>query len=177
MNTFLKVKVLEFSKAKEGLYVVVFAGLAIYIPYVVHFFGGVGVGQKLLPMPFFVLLAGIMLGWRAGIATAIAAPLMSFSFSGMPAITILPFIIFQLTILGAISGILRHKNIIISLTAAIVASWITLGIMLSLFSKINVLNYVTNGIKNGAPGIILQLILIPIILFVINKYFNREKEI
>ena len=178
MNTLLKVKIFNVSIIQETLYVGVFTTLAIYTPYIVHFFGGTNAGQKFLPLPFFVLLAGILLGWRAGLTTAIAAPLISYLISGMPMINILPFIMLQSAVLGAISGILRRKeNVVISLTAAIALGWMTIGIALFIFSKINALNYVVSGIKNGLPGIVLELVLIPIIIVVINKYLSREERI
>lgn len=178
MNSILKVKILEISKTKEIFFVAVFTLFAVYTPAIIHFFGGSSAGQKFLPMPFFVLLAGIILGWRAGLATAVAAPIVSFLISGMPAMEILPFIMFQLAVLGIISGMLRNKkNIFIVLAGSMAFSWVTIGIALFIFSKINTMNYVFSGIKSGLFGIILELALIPIILVIINKYLFREKEI
>lgn len=101
----------KLTIAKELLYVGAFSVLAIYTPYVVHFLGGANAGKIWLPMPFFVLLAGIALGWRAGMATAIVSPLVSYLISGMPVLSILPFITIQLAVLGTVAGFLG-KNII-----------------------------------------------------------------
>ncbi len=178
MSAILKAKRLNVSIAKETFYVGVFTGLAIYTPYVVHFFGGVDAGQKFLPMPFFVLLAGILLGWRAGLATAIAAPLISFSLSGMPAMKILPYLMFQLAVFGLVSGIIRKKmDVFFSLLVAMISGWIAIGVSLALFSKMNALNYVFTGIKNGLPGIAISLIIIPFAAYLINKYFSDEKGV
>lgn len=178
MNAILKIRSLEISKAKEALFVIAFTALAVYAPYIVHFFGGANAGQRFLPMPFFVLLAGIFLGWRAGLATAIAAPLISFSISGMPAMQILPFIVLQMAVIGIVSGILRNgKNIIVSMAASMASGWLVIGIALFLFSKMSAKNYVISGIRNGFPGILLELILIPLIVIVINRYLSREEKI
>lgn len=178
MKNITKISTLDFSITKEAFLVVAFTFLAVYTPYVVHFFGGASAGQKFLPMPFFVLLAGILLGWRAGLATAIAAPLISFLISRMPVIQILPFIMVQMAVLGIISGVLRNsKNIIISLASAIALGWMTIGVALFIFSNINALNYIISGIKNGLPGIVLELVLIPMIVIVINKCLSCEEKI
>ena len=178
MDAILKVKMLEVSKIKEAIIVAAFTLAAVYTPVMIHFFGGVNAGQKFLPMPFFVLLAGILLGWRAGLVTAIAAPLISFLLSGMPAINILPFIILQLAVLGLVSGILRKKmDVFFSLCGAIFAGWLAIGISLFLFSRIDALNYVITGLKNGLIGIVLALVLISTAVIIINKYLSREKGI
>src|SRR4030042_7093925 len=103
------VQVLKITRTKEILFSVVFTALAVYTPMLVHYFGGVNAGRKFLPMPFFVLLAGLTLGWRAGVGTGLFSPIISFLISGMPVLGILPILIIQLCAYGFFAGILREK--------------------------------------------------------------------
>jgi len=129
-------------------------------------------------MPFFVILAGLLLGWRAGLATALMSPIVSYLLSGMPMVDILPFIILQLAAYGAVAGTMREKhNAIISVGAAIFAGWAAIGTSMFLFSKINALSYVIQGIKTGLPGIAIQLIAIPAIIFLIQHNFRDGQDI
>lgn len=174
----IKSKTESLSRINEAFFVAIFTALAVYTPSIVHFFGGVNGGREFLPMPFFVLLAGLMLGWRAGLATALMSPIVSYLISGMPMANILPFITLQLCAYGIVAGILAKKyNAFISVTGAVIAGWLMIGISIFLFSSMNALSYVTQGIKAGTPGIVIQLILLPVIILFAKRFFTNEKRI
>jgi hypothetical protein len=176
MENILRAGTLKISIAKEALYVVVFSALAVYTPYIVHIFGGAEAGKIFLPMPFFVLLAGLLLGWRAGLATAIVAPIVSYLLSGMPTVDFLPFILIQLVVFGVLAGILRKKyGIFVSLALAIIAGWLATGMSLFIFSKMNAIGYIVSGIRAGSPGIISQFVILPIVINFLNRHSKDEK--
>ncbi|HBB37523.1 MAG: hypothetical protein UX02_C0006G0026 [Candidatus Moranbacteria bacterium GW2011_GWC1_45_18] len=159
------VQVLKITRTKEIIFSAVFTALAIYAPMVVHHFAGVDGGRKFLPMPFFVLLAGLTLGWRAGIAAGLASPVISFLLSGMPMLNILPIIIIQLSAYGFLAGILKEKfNGFIAPAGAIVLGLILTGFAVFLFSEMNAAAYVINAVRDGWVGIALQLLILPIII-------------
>lgn len=171
-------QVLKMTKTKEVVLSAVFTALAVSAPAVIHYFAGVDGGRTFLPMPFFVLAAGLLLGWRAGLATAIASPVLSYLISGMPLLDILPFVTLQLIVFGMVAGMMKEKyDSFLSITAAIIAGWIVIGVSLFFFSKMNAIFYVSQGIKAGIWGIAFQLIMIPIIAYFAKRYFGNEREI
>lgn len=170
-------QVLKISKTKEAIFSVVFTALAIYTPTLIHYFAGVDGGRTYLPMPFFVLLAGILLGWRAGLATAVMSPIVSYLISGMPMTNILPYVTVQVVALGAVSGFLREKyNAFLAVAASIAASWLAIGIALALFSKMSAVGYAATGLKAGLPGTLIQLLAVPAILFLLKHNFQDEEK-
>jgi len=172
-----KVQALKITRAKEIIFSVAFTAMAVYAPMLVHYLGGVDAGRKFLPMPFFVLLAGLTLGWRAGLMAGLVSPIISFLISGMPAIAILPVMIIQLCAFGFLSGILKEKySSFISLAGAIIFGFILAGMAILFFSKINAAAYVMNAMRDGWMGILIQLALIPVIIKIVgvNKPLRKE---
>lgn len=165
------IQALKLTKTKEAVFAAGFTALAVYAPMVVHYFGGVNAGRKFLPMPFFVLLAGLLLGWRAGLAAGLFSPVISYLLSGMPALPVLPIIIIQLSAFGFFAGILKEKHgVLVSLAGAIILGFLLTGVAVLFFSKMNAVMYVINALKDGLPGIAMQLILLPIISKFSRKY-------
>jgi len=159
------IQVLKITKTKEIFFSAVLTALAVYAPMLVHSFGGVNAGRKFLPMPFFVLLAGLALGWRAGLVTGLASPAISFLLSGMPRAEILPFVIVQLCVYGLVAGLLNRKyNASISIALAILAGLFSITISMLLFSKMNAFVYAAGVIKDGWIGMLVQIILISLVI-------------
>jgi niacin transporter len=172
----INAQVLKLTQIKELIFTVTFVVLAVLTPMVFHFFSGVSAGRTFLPMHFFVLVAGLLLGWRAGLIVGAFSPSISFLISGMPAINILPFIIVELSAYGLATGLLRQKyNLWISLLGAIILGRVAVLAAIFLFSDMNAVNYIFQAISNGWQGIILQLIFAPVIVNIIDSsLFQRE---
>lgn len=163
---------LKLTKTKELMLSAVFTALAVYAPMLIHYFGGVDAGRKFLPMPFFVLAAGLILGWRAGLVTGLFSPVISYLISGMPMLSILPIIIIQLCACGFFAGLLREKhNVFISLTGAIIFGLLSAGLAVLFFSKMSAMAYVAGAIRDGWAGILAQLVVLPAII----KFFLRRE--
>jgi len=171
-------QVLSVSKTKTIFFVFVFTSLAVITPMVAHFFGGVAAGRMFLPMHFFVLGAGLLLGWRAGLAVGILTPLASFLLTGMPVAAVLPFIIIEIVAYGFFAGLLQKnfKNIWLSLAGAMALGriFLWLGIML-LPTKLAATSYVASAMQNGWRGIVLQLLLVPAAVIFIQKFLRDER--
>src|SRR5665648_354686 len=75
--------ILEFSDLRLYVYVSLFVALDVSVPWLCHIIHPLA-GPTFLPLFFFVLLAGILFGWRAGILVGMLTPLMSYALSGMP---------------------------------------------------------------------------------------------
>ena len=123
-------------------------------------------------------MAGLLLGWRAGLIAGLASPAISYFISGMPLINILPFIIVELSFYGLAVGILREKfnlNILVSLFSALIIGRIALLVSLLLFSDINAFVYAKGAFFAGWPGIVLQIVFIPVVVKQLYNYFQNSE--
>lgn len=167
-------KILVFSEAKYYTFSLIFTGLAVFIPWFGHQFHLVG--PKFLLMHFFVLIAGFLFGWRTGLAVGLLSPLMSYSISHLPAINILPEVILELAVYGLTIGFLREKNfnIFSAFFLAMISGRAARILFIFTFnSQANPYQF----LEISWPGIILQILLIPLIIYFLqNVIFKREKE-
>ena len=88
--------------------------LAVVLPQLVHLALGQPGGVKWLPMYLPVLIGGCLLGTKWGLTVGILSPLASFlvtSLMGnaMPAAARLPFMVFELAVFAAVSGLFSKK--------------------------------------------------------------------
>jgi hypothetical protein len=165
------IQTLKLTKIKEVVFSAVFTALAVYTPMILHYFGGAEAGKKFLPMPFFVLAAGLLLGWRAGLATGLFSPIVSFLLTGMPFLNILPIIIVQLSAFGFFAGILRKKyNIFFSLAAVVILGLVFTGLAVWVFSEMNAFSYVIGVARIGWIGIFAQFVFLPIFVKLLKKH-------
>ena len=172
----MQTQTLKLSKTKEIIFTTAFVGLAVYVPYLIHYFGGINIGRTFLPMYFFVLVAGLLLGWRAGLVTGILTPLISYLITGMPMANMLPFIVVELSAYGFLAGLLKERlNIWISLILAIIIGRLLAGLAVFFFSDNNALNFMLSAVKDGWRGIILQIVFIPIIVKKLYQYFRNDE--
>lgn len=149
----------------------VLLALGIILPTAFHF--SQISGQVFLPMHIPVLMAGFLLGGWMGMAIGISLPILNHFISGMPPVPILYTMIVELAIYGLVTGILYNKikmSILPSLIIGMLAGRIGSGIMLFittylLAGKIASLKiFITGTFITALPGIIVQIIIIPIIV-------------
>ncbi len=162
---------------KHYLYGAFFLALAVLVPQLFHL-TGVG-GTIFLPMHIPVILAGMLVCPMIGLYVGIIAPIISHLLTGMPPISppILPLMVIELGAYGFVAGLLHKifkKNIYLSLFFSMVIGRTMLGaaafIMMRFFGlKIDPIVYVKGAIATGIPGIILQLALIPVLVFMIER--------
>ena len=73
---------------------------AVALPQIFHALGaafglGTTLGESFLPMHLPILLVGLLAGPYAGATAGMFGPLVSFAFSGMPGIAMLPFMMLE----------------------------------------------------------------------------------
>lgn len=155
----------------------IFVSIGLILPYfTAHAFGMPG--SILLPMHIPVLLCGLLCGPRYGALCGIVTPLLSSLLLGMPVLyPMLPIMLLQLAAIGFLSGLLYarlHVPIYPALLLAMLAGWIVYGLTFAalLFGAAGQLRApsVWTAIVAGVPGSVIQLILIPVILFALRKY-------
>ena len=175
-------KGLYFSDYRLYLFSAGLIALDIAVPWWTHQFGALG--ASLLPMEFFILLAGLMLGWRAGLLIGLISPLASYLLSGMPFITLLPQITLESIGFGFAAGLMRERfnlGIIKSLALSMLGGWLMLLVAVTVIywgrsipsplmlpwvggmfpAGLSPLSYVAAAVLTGLPGILAQLALIP----------------
>jgi len=168
----INVQTLRLTWVKELIFTTAFVALSVLAPMVFHFFGGNGGGRIFLPMHFFVLTAGLILGWRAGLATGAFSVLISYLIFGMPVINILPFIAIELSVYGLVAGLLKEKfNVWISLFGAMALGRLAVLFAVFFFSDMSAINFVLSALRDGWQGIALQIIFIPVVVKWAGKYF------
>jgi hypothetical protein len=184
-------KVLTYTNVRSYVFTVVFISLAVATPWVFHQF--YPAGPTFLPMHIFVLLAGLLFGWRAGLMVGFFTPLVSYGVSGMPVLTILPQIVVEISFYGLVAGVLREKlnlRVIWALIGAMIAGrlalLLTVSILclggaiyspLSLYTEMgaeaNPLAVLWSAISLGWPGIVIQLVSLPLILKLVERFLGR----
>ena len=139
------------------------------------------IGSMLLPMHIPVLICGFVCGWKYGLLVGFITPILrSFIFT-MP--TMFPNAVsmaFELATYGAIVGMLYYLlrssklRIYLSLLAAMFAGRFIWGSVMIIIAGINksVFSwqmFVSGALLNAIPGIILQILLIPILVLTLEK--------
>lgn len=139
------------------------------------------IGSMLLPMHIPVLICGFVCGWKYGLLVGFITPLLrSFIFTMPLMFPNAVSMAFELATYGAIVGLLYYilgnskLRIYLSLLGAMVAGRLVWGIIMIILSGINksVFSwqmFIGGALLNAIPGIILQLVLIPILIFTLEK--------
>jgi thiamine transporter ThiT len=160
-----------FSDLKLYLVVSLFVIASLFTPALFHNFGLNG--QIFLPLYFFSVLGGITFGWRAGLLIGLLNPLISFIFSGMPALSLLPFILAKSFSIGFTSGFLIQKyqnKKLVSFLSILFSQIIGLSLI---FTATHNLQLALMDFKIGYLGLLLQLLLVPILSKKISSYGNQ----
>ena len=159
------------------------SAMFLAIAYILPFFTGQipQIGSMLCPMHIPVLLCGFICGWPWGLAVGFLAPLLRSITLGMP--PLFPTAIcmaFELAAYGAISGIV-HKtlakskwNIYASLLIAMIIGRIVWGAAMFICmgltgGEFGWKAFLAGAVTNAVPGIIIQIVLIPILIMVLEK--------
>lgn len=156
----------------------VFAAMFLALAYVMPFLTGQipEIGSMLCPMHIPVLLCGFICGWPWGLLVGLIAPLLRSLTLGMPPLFPMAFCMaFELAAYGAVAG-LMHKLLPIkkisiygSLITAMIVGRIVFGIAMYTCMGIKGGTYTLTAFISGTvieavPGIVLQIILIPILV-------------
>ena len=167
------------SPARDLVLAALFLALAFVLPMIT---GHVPqIGNMLCPMHFPVLLAGFVLGGPWGLALGFIAPLLRSLLFGMP--PMFPIAIsmaFEMAAYGAVSGWMYRKvphtlpMTYATLVTAMVAGRLVWGAVRFVLAGLTGSSFPFSAFLSGAlltaiPGIIAQLILIPLIVTALKK--------
>lgn len=174
-------------KKHEKLVKMILAALFLAIAYVLPFFTGQipEIGSMLLPMHIPVLLCGFICGAPWGLLVGFIAPLLRSFVLGMP--PLFPTAIcmaFELAAYGFVAGLMhkilpkKKSFIYCSLVVAMIIGRIIWGIaMLAVMGikggSFTFAAFLAGAVTNAIPGIVVQIILIPVLVMVL----DRQKKI
>lgn len=140
------------------------------------------IGSMLLPMHLPVLLCSYICGWKYGAVVGFFAPIIrSLIFSMPPLFPDAVSMAFELTTYGLLAGFIyalfKNRNIstvYLSLIASMIAGRIVWGVVqfILLSSTGNLFTFgifFTRAFANAIPGIIVQLVVIPSVIAVVDK--------
>lgn len=180
---------LKYKDISSYLLTVAFVMLAVAVPWIFHQFHLAG--ATFLPMHIFVLIAGLLFGWRAGLIVGLFTPLVSYFISGMPALNVLPQVVIEVSAYGLVAGILREKynlRTIWSLLGALIGGRLILLSAISIIYLIGGQSYSPLGpesspvasfwstVKQGWPGVVVQLAFIPAVVWLVEKIVTSDTK-
>ena len=138
------------------------------------------IGNMLLPMHIPVLLCSFICGWKYGIAVGFILPLLRSMIFGMP--PMYPKAVamaFELAAYGFMAGHIYYRSkskdwkaLYSALIIAMVFGRIVWGlaqILLLGLKKFTFYAFLTGAVLNAIPGIIIQLVLIPVVITILRK--------
>ena len=170
-------------KTKKLVLNVSLSGMFLALAFVMPFLTGQipEIGSMLCPMHIPVLLCGFICGAPYGLLVGAIAPILRSLTLGMPPIfPTATAMAFELAVYGLVAGLLykalpkKKINIYVSLIGAMVVGRIVWGLVMFCIigfdlSKFGLAAFWTGAVANAIPGIIVQIILIPIVVMLLEK--------
>mgnify|MGYP003304668489 CR=1 FL=1 len=188
MNTILNSLNKKTLSLKAQIIAILFGiASAVALPQIVHLLGaaaGVGTlfGELFLPMHFSVIFIGLAAGRRAGAIAGFFSPLVSFFLTSMPGIVVLPFMMIELMGYGFFAGLLKNAKapvflkVLFAQIAGRALRFLAIGIAFFGFSYTKVAPMsVWMSVPRGLVGIVLQLVLIPLLIFRLTAYSGNDR--
>ena len=172
-------KVHDMKNMKNMVLAALFIALGLIMPFLTMQVREIG--SMLLPMHIPVLICGFVCGWKYGLFVGFITPLLrSFIFTMPLMFPNAVSMAFELATYGAIVGLLYYifhnskLKIYLSLLIAMFSGRLVWGVVMIILSGINKTTFswqmfIGGALLNAIPGIILQLVLIPILIFTLEK--------
>ena len=170
---------MSFMQIRRMTYAALYLAIAMVLPFIT---GQVPeIGKMLCPMHIPALLCGFMCGWPWGLAVGFIAPLLRSVLFGMPPMfPVAVAMAFELAVYGGMAGWLRgrlprKKGVIyIVLIVSMIAGRLVWGavrlVLAGLTGSSFIWAYFLGGaVTDAIPGIILQLILIPVLVIAMER--------
>ena len=173
------------SKINRLVYASLFLALALVLPFLT---GQIPqIGAMLTPMHFPVLLCGFLCGWQWGIAVGFAAPLLRSVLFGMPVMYPMAVCMaLELATYAAVAGMLyrvfpqKRRFLYVSLIISMILGRLVWGFARFLCAGLDISTFGLSAFWTGAvamsvPGILLQLLIVPALVIVSEKYISGKQ--
>lgn len=145
------------------------------------------IGSMLCPMHIPVLLCGFFCGAPWGLVVGFIAPILRSFTLGMPPMFPTAFCMaFELAAYGLVAGWLHNKlpkkkgNVYVTLLSAMIIGRLVWGMVMFCcmgfdFTKFGFSAFFAGAVINAIPGIVLQIILIPVLVITLEKTVNKPE--
>ena len=183
-NVNVKTKITVKSLLAAGI-----VALAVLLPQLVHIAAGAQGGAQWLPMYLPVLLGGCLLGWRWGLGIGVLSPLISFAVTSlfgnaMPAAVRLPYMVAELAVFAAVSGLFSEKiaengwMAFPAVLLAAVSGRATFLLLAAVCQSVSPLSAATAWaqIQTCLVGLVLQAVSVPFIVLGLSQLLARDKQ-
>ncbi len=163
--------------------------LAVILPQFVHLFAGAQGGVKWLPMYLPVLIGGCLLGWKWGLGIGMLSPVVSFLITSafgnpMPALARLPFMVAELAVFAAVSGLFSEKivkNAWLAFPAVLlaqVAGRIVFMLLVLIFQSVTPFTpaVIWSQIQTGLLAMVLQAVIVPFIVIGLRLILIKDEN-
>lgn len=156
MQTTVKLYDLGYTEVKTYLTAALFVAGNIALPQLFHFVPQGGVTW--LPIYFFTLIGAYKYGWKTGLLTAVASPLVNSLMFGMPVFGLLPAILLKSVLLAVAAGYAAHRwqKVSLPLMLAVVLSYQVVGTFGEWLMEGSFYDAVQD-FRIGVPGMLLQI--------------------
>lgn len=155
--TTVKLYSLEYNRVKTYWIAALFVAGNILLPQLCHLVPQGGI--RWLPIYFFTLIGAYKYGWRVGLLTAIASPLVNSALFGMPPVAGLPAILLKSILLAIAAGYAasHFKKASFGLLIGVVLSYQVVGTLGEWAMKSDFW-LAAQDFRIGLPGMLLQII-------------------
>lgn len=156
MQTTVKLYDLGYTEAKTYLTAALFVAGNIALLQLFHLVPQGGVTW--LPIYFFTLIGAYKYGWKTGLLTAVASPLVNSLMFGMPVFGLLPAILLKSVLLAVAAGYAAHRwqKVSLPLMLAVVLSYQVTGTFGEWLMEGSFYDAVQD-FRIGVPGMLLQI--------------------
>lgn len=166
------------SKSSSSISNLVMSAMFLALALVLPFLTGQiqQIGNALCPMHLPVILCGFLCGPLYAVAVGLMAPLLRFAIFGMPPLMPIGIAMcFELATYGLVAGVLYQKlpkkkgYIFVTLIIAMIVGRVVWGLVSTLLygvggNEFGMAMFISQAFINAIPGIIAQIVLIPIIV-------------
>ena len=156
MEATVRLYTLNYDEAKTYLWAAIFVACNLVLPQVFHLIPQGGIIFS--PLSLVILVGAYKFGWKTGLLTALASPLVNHLLTGMPAWEVMPVMTMKLAILALVAGLAaqRFKTVSLPILVAVVLVAEAVGALGELA--------ITGGVSAtvadftvGWPGLLLQV--------------------
>ncbi|MCQ4923502.1 ECF transporter S component [Tissierella carlieri] len=173
----------EKNNTKRLIIAGLLLAIGVIIPTIFHTTGIPG--NIFLPMHVPVLIGGFLLPPYLALLLGMLTPILNSLITGMPPLFPMAVImIFELGIYGLVASILYRKlelpsvvALIISMIAGRIMAGLVVFILAAFFAiEMDPMTFVIGGVTTGIPGIIIQLVLVPSLVYSIVRYTTIDLD-
>ena len=167
------------SKSRQLVRAALLIAIGVILPQAFHSIQNAG--SIFLPMHIPVLVGGFILNPYYALCVGIVTPILSSVFTGMPPIPYIYVMILELASYGLFISLLRNRvkiglypsligGMLAGRVMSIIGNYLIIHILMS--RPFNITTVAAGIFIQGIPGIVIQIIFIPLIIYALERNLN-----